>query len=96
MQLPAAGEPAVAEAEQGDVEGTLECPFCRFGDRRRRSSGERPLHEPDRPAGEGCKTAGKARVFEPTHGCGEGFQIGSRKIHAVVAERGVSGAQVRR
>jgi len=41
MQLPAAGEPAVAEAEQGDVEGTLECPFCRFGDRRRRTAAAR-------------------------------------------------------
>ena len=60
----------------------------------RGGSRQRPLDKPNRLAGECGKAAGKARAFEPPHRRGESLPILDREIHAVVAERGVSGTQV--
>ena len=94
MELAAAREPAVAQTEQGDIQGVLESMPCRPGDHRRGSSGERPLNKPNRLAGERRKAAGEAGAFEPPHGRGESLLILDSEIHAVVAERRVSGTQV--
>jgi hypothetical protein len=52
------------------------------------------LHKPNRLAGERRKPAGEAGAFETPHRRGESLPILDREIHAVVAERGVSGTQV--
>jgi hypothetical protein len=51
------------------------------------------LHKPDRLPGERRKAPGEARAFEPPHRRAESVLILGRKIHALVAERGLSGAQ---
>jgi hypothetical protein len=82
MKPAAADEPGISQAEQRNVEGALQGMFRDPGYRRRRGCWQRPLHEPDRFAGEGSKASRKARSFEPPYSCRQGFIVRGRKIHA--------------
>ena len=94
MKLAAAGEAAVPQAEQSDVERPFQGMLRHLGDRRRGRRRQRPLHKPDRLAGERREPPGEARAFEPPHRCGESFLIRRREIHALVAEQQRRAAQV--
>ena len=94
MKLAAASDAAVPQAEQSDVQGALERLLRHLGDCRRGGRRQCPLHKPDRLAGERRKAAGEAGAFEPPHDRGESLLILDSEIHAVVAERRVSGTQV--
>ncbi len=83
MKLAAAGEPAVPQTVQGDLERPLQGVLCHLGDRRRGGHRQRSLHKAGRLPGERRKPAREARVFEPPHRRGQSFPVCRREIHAL-------------
>jgi hypothetical protein len=81
MQDPAADEPPVAQAEQGDVERPRQRSLGRLGDHRRRRSRQRPRRPFGRPSGKRRHPAGEARLLEPLYRRRQRSTIQIRKIH---------------
>ena len=81
MELAAADEPCVSQAEQRDVEGALQGMLRDLGHRRRGGGRECSLQEPDGLAGERRKPPGKARLFETAHRGRESLPIARREFH---------------
>ena len=82
MQCAPAGEPAVAQAEERD----LERPFERPPGRPRHDDGRPRRQRPDenlrRLTRELGHPRGKPRLLQPPHRRGQGFPIDSRERHA--------------
>jgi hypothetical protein len=96
MEHASAPEPAIAQAEQRNVERSFKRLLCHLGYRGRSRRRQRALHKPNRLARERRQTPGEARVLEPSHGGRKRLVIRNREIHPIVAERGGGRPQVRR
>jgi hypothetical protein len=83
MKLAAAGEAAVTQTVQSDLERPLQRVFRQLGDRRRGGHRQWPLHKADGLFGERREPPGKVRAFEPAHRCGKSFLIRWQEIHAL-------------
>jgi hypothetical protein len=81
MQDPAADEPPVAEAEQGNVERPRQRGLGRLGNHRRRRGRQRSRHQFRRPSGERRHPAGESRLLEVLDRRCQRSTIHVRKIH---------------
>src|SRR5262249_40266595 len=78
MEFAPTRKPVILEAEQGDIECSLERKLGRLYNGGGGGGGECTWDKPDRLAGKSRQAAGKAGAFEPPHRRGESVLIRCR------------------